>query len=377
MLYNELPTAFPWYEKLQQQDRYAENVAPVCDYKLITPRDALLPFEIKKPPAGAMPIVWEIFEINSNTLITTLTGSIAAKIRVYLVEGNEYYIYDGTTLGIALAAGYYYSKLTWADDLAYYSEMFFIPDDGAFNVGADGATQFLKIEWWNTADIRPILYNAKDDNDVPYFRNVAYLDTFVTASEPTIDEDGERDGYDQVIITFQKVTFPYRITTAVPNFLKNALVMLSLHDHKNITTNFGIRSGDPEKVVVTSATDANGAISIVDILFQELIVMKKGCGENMATDCVGFTPAITSVEHVSTNYVIEGSAAEDGNVKLYGLTTIDGTPVLASGTVYTAAELLAGITIDQAAFLGYNYIAIRADYFGCNFGLSNVVAKPV
>ena len=69
MLFNELPIAFPWYEKLEQQNRYRENVEPVCDYKLVSPRDALLPFQFWKAPAGLVPNLWEVFEVNTQTKV--------------------------------------------------------------------------------------------------------------------------------------------------------------------------------------------------------------------------------------------------------------------------------------------------------------------
>jgi hypothetical protein len=116
---------------------------------------------------------------------------------------------------------------------------------------------------------------------VPYFRNVAYLDTFITASEPEIVEDGERDGHDELIITFQKAIIKYRITLPVAEYLKKAMSLLNMHDHVILTTHRSIRSGELEKLTFSSVLEANGAFSIVDLLFQETILVKKGCGENM------------------------------------------------------------------------------------------------
>lgn len=47
LLYNELPTVFPWYDKIGKQQRYRENAAKMCDYRLLNPRDRLLPFQFK------------------------------------------------------------------------------------------------------------------------------------------------------------------------------------------------------------------------------------------------------------------------------------------------------------------------------------------
>jgi hypothetical protein len=273
--------------------------------------------------------------------------------------------------------GYYYSKITWPDGGVKYSEMFHVPEDGIFSINADNNIPFIKLEWWNEADIRPVFFNDKRSDGKPYFRNIAYLDTFITASEPEIIEDGNRDGNDELIATFQKALIKYRVTVMVPDFLKKAMAIMQLHDHVVITTKNGLRSGEITKLAVTSALEASGALSVVDIIFQEIILLKKGCGENMKTDCQGSAPTITNVVHSGTDFVITGSAPAGTIITLYRQVAFTSSPELASGVTYTDAQLLLGITVDQAAFYGGNYIVIHAGKFGCDFGFSNVVAKPV
>lgn len=48
MIFNELPIVFPFYDKLEKQHRFRDVADGACMYKLITPRNALLPFQIKK-----------------------------------------------------------------------------------------------------------------------------------------------------------------------------------------------------------------------------------------------------------------------------------------------------------------------------------------
>ena len=47
MIFNELPIVFPFYDKLEKQHRFRDVADGACAYKLITPRNALLPFQIK------------------------------------------------------------------------------------------------------------------------------------------------------------------------------------------------------------------------------------------------------------------------------------------------------------------------------------------
>jgi hypothetical protein len=279
MLFSELPVGFPWYDRIEQQDRYNENVEPVCDYKLISPVNALLPFEFILPPGTVMPTIWEILRIDSNAVEVDISAQIGL-IRSAERNGKTYFYYDGAALEMLLpAGGYFYSRLTFAGGIKKFSEMFYIP--GIFFLIADNEISFLRIVWYNQTDLRPIFYNDLV-GCLPFFKNVAYLDTFITASEPEIEVDGEKDGNDVLIPTFQKMIIPYRITVVVPDFLKRALMLMQMHDTVIITTKQGIRSGAVENITVTSALEANGGLSTVDIVFQEdLAIVKKGCGENM------------------------------------------------------------------------------------------------
>jgi hypothetical protein len=281
MLFDELPIAFPWYSKIEHQNRYNENVEPICDYKLITPRDALLPFEFTKPVAGN-PTGWNIYEINTGALMATI--NVLTPVRKVTRAGLDYIYYNGSALStsggtLSLPPGYYYSRMAFAGSIYYYSEMFFIPEDAPL-VGS-AAVPYLKLEWWNLSDIPPIFYNDITGG-LPYFVNRVYLDTFITASEPEIEEDGTRDGNDELIPTFQKAIIRYRVTFEAPDFLKKALTIMQMHDQIKLTTKNNIRAGIVRRINVTSALEANGGLSIVDLLFEETIAMvKKGCAQNM------------------------------------------------------------------------------------------------
>jgi len=292
MLFTELPVAFPWYPDKRQQSRYNENAEAICSYKLITPVDALLRFEFWKPAADFLPNLWEIFNADSDQQVANISPSIPMITRKK-IEGKEYYYYKGDRLNattglLNLPQGFYYSRLVFPNGEMYFSEMFFVPDlhNYGFNVADDDNINFLRLEWWNDGDLRPIFYNnVPAGATVPDFRNVIYLDSFVTNSEPQITEDGTRDGEDTVIETFQKALIAYRITVVVPDFLKRALMLLEMHDHVLLTTKWGVRSGEIERIEVASTLEANGALSVVDMLFQEdMAMVKKGCADNMIFD---------------------------------------------------------------------------------------------
>lgn len=384
MLFTELPIAFPWYPKIEQQNRYNENVEPVCDYKLVTPRDAMLPFQFVKPVAGIMPNLWEIFEINTNNQVANITTSVPF-LNVRKIEGKEYFYYDGRTLkaafgaDLSLAPGYYYSRMAFPNGEMFFSEMFYVPavDDGAFNIADDDNIPFIRLEWWNDGDLRPIFYRHIEPGQTkPVFRNVAYIDTFITASEPEITEDGTRDGEDELIPTFQKVVVPYRITIVVPDFFKKALMVMQIHDHMVLATKFGVRSGEIRKVVISSALEAAGGLSVVDILFQQdVATVKKGCADNMNADCSGgFLPGLNPVTTAGSNYVLNGTSPAGSTIRFFRLNSPMDVPTEDKhvGGDYTNVQFTAGVSIPTADFFGSAYVVARSFSFGCDYGFTNV-----
>lgn len=281
MLFNELITGFPWYDKIEKQNRYNEHTGNICDYKLISPADALLPFQFYRSVGGAAPVSWQVYDANSQTIVANLNNDIPLLVQT-VKEGKEYFTYYGQGLqNIALSTGFYYSRLNFPDGQVFFSEMFHIPEN-LFYVANANDTQFLKITWYNNSDLRPIFYNDKDGFGVPKFKNTLYVDTFIHASEPQITEEGAKDGNDEQIITFQKIVIPYRITIEAPDFLKKALHTLPMHDIVNVQTKKGVREGNIENLKVTSTLEAFGALSVVDLLFSDdLVIVKKGCPDNM------------------------------------------------------------------------------------------------
>lgn len=394
MIYNELPTAFPFYDKIEKQQRFRENAEMYCDYRLINPKNSLLPFQIKIDYNRAAEIFdrAEVFqegervdangsiiedenyirtgyiEINSSTInyrtrevisvlgwffdedyspinvIQTATkeGSVVppanAKYAAFNVSKNkatrvrdkfeftlskddllplyageitewkifdeagreaidlsknielirrddflngQYCSYNGEVLKVEtysnpeaklhLPVGKYYSYIKLERGDKFYSEVFTVPGDW-FYKGEE--SNFMKIEFWNSCDIEPISYGDG-------WRQETYIDSFIFTSEPEVEEDGARDGDDNLIPTFQKMVVKYRFSAAVPDFMKIALVSLQIHDNVRITTAGNIREGKVERISSSATTGESGAYSVVDIVLEQHILTKKACCSNM------------------------------------------------------------------------------------------------
>ena len=54
-LFSELPTVLPFYTDKRNQNRFKENVAKNCPFKLLSPKNRPLPFTIQIPKGSPPP----------------------------------------------------------------------------------------------------------------------------------------------------------------------------------------------------------------------------------------------------------------------------------------------------------------------------------
>lgn len=188
-----------------------------------------------------------------------------------LFQKNNYALVD-----LNLMPGNYYSVIEF-ENAIYYSEMFTVPNN-RFRIAEPN--EFMRVDFWNNSDIAPVMYQP-GDGDV--WRQYVYIDSYVYASDPEIEIDGERDENDLIIPTFQRLVTKYRFSALVPDFLKTALVSIQMHDNIEITTENSIRSGKVDRMTSDTAIEGDGAYSSIDIVFDQYVMTKRSCDENMST----------------------------------------------------------------------------------------------
>lgn len=358
ILFNELPIIFPFYEKKEMQDKNNENVKTTCVNELISPSNAVLPFQIRLPLEETQkPLKWEVFK-DCGGISIDLSNNLD-KISGYSLENGFYIQYKGEALTaygkeLDLKTGNYYVKLTF-EDFEYYSEVFNIPLN-RFKVEEENIP-YLKIEYSNTGDIDPIIYKGG-------FTNVVYLDTFIHKSEPEIQEDGERDGQDELTPTFQKLVIKYNFTVLVPNFLKIALVSLQMHDLIKITTPNNIRSGLISGCNVSFIDEDNGALSTVDVKFTQYVLTKNSCAENIS---------FYEVENMQP--VLEVATIENNNVFLKGNIPLGSWANIYKGSNkiksnITRSAIANGINLGNTGAGSYK---IESENYNSNHGFSNSI----
>jgi len=110
MIYDELNTAFRWYNSLSRQNRFKNACAAMCDFALPSVCNDILPFQIKTSAFGT-PTTWKVIYLDGEILVPTTTPSTdatsnwspithsgAGSIMVYSSSTTKYYgIADFTT----------------------------------------------------------------------------------------------------------------------------------------------------------------------------------------------------------------------------------------------------------------------------------------
>jgi hypothetical protein len=309
LIYNELPTSFPWYDKIEKQHNCRENVNISKTYNLISPQDALLPFEILiDTGAVLLATEWHILDMNGN-LVADISRNIPL-LKGRTVDAGTYIFYNGEQLSItvgsgsqplSLSTGGYYSRIMFGGVLPFYSELFRVPLNKFSVNDPDTAVNYMKISYSNGCDIAPILYAG---NNGEVFTQVMYLDTFVHTSEPEVEQDGEQDGNNRDIDSYQRMIVSYRFSLIVPDFLKIAITSLQLHTVVNVVTAKGVRKGTIDSMTISSTVEDNGAYSKVDVKFEQTMMVKHGCCDFMALSNVNLPVNILDPTFIKPGFLL-------------------------------------------------------------------------
>lgn len=272
-IFKELPIVFPFYENHKQKDINKENVESICAFKLISPKNALLPFQIEIPKDKANPISWKIIGINGSEI--DISNNLN-KIKIYVFEEKKQAVYFGEELNFVygsrneplnLQNGFYYTIFNFSDGTYYVSDVFFA---AGFNVGAN--TEFMQVDFWQDKDVEPLIFRNG-------WKQTIYLSTFVHSAIPEVEEETEKDGFNSEIPTFQRMVLKYKFVELVPDFIKIALVSLQMQDNVYISLS-DKRSGKIDRVSVESQPDETIGLNNVEVIFEDDVLIKTACGEN-------------------------------------------------------------------------------------------------
>lgn len=272
-LYDELTTVLPFYTNKRNQERFKENVAKNCALKLLSPSNALLPFLLKLPKSSPKPTAFNLVDLNGTK--TNLMNNIS-KLKAFDFDDLAYCYYNGEELIFKFDSfeqpldlqGFFFIELM-IGGVEYFSEMFFMSKEIKTSGFSD---RMVKVEFYDEKDIEPIRYRNG-------FKQVFYLDTFIHTSEPEIEEENEVDGLGGQIPTFTKFTIKQKMEVVIPDFFKNAIMTMQMHDEIFVYEQ-NKREGKIDRIKVTPNVDETGASFTVEIVLETDILIKTQCEDN-------------------------------------------------------------------------------------------------
>lgn len=153
----EINTPFVWYDDILKQNRYNTYCDAICDYKLISPTDTLLPFQIKTNEATYLIQSWKLYCADDDSLYVDLSAYIG-ELQTFAPRNDYYYIVYTPTMSFAeeLECGSYYSIVSGITQsgasfgtFLYYSEVFNVVDFSDDSGIQDSFPLFTPFRWYN------------------------------------------------------------------------------------------------------------------------------------------------------------------------------------------------------------------------------------
>lgn len=272
-IFKEMPIVLPFYEDVRHQNERLENRANLCPFKLLSPENGLLPFQIALTSPAPVPVSWEIVSACGNVSID-ITNNLPL-IKVYEFEERSVAVYFGDELTFKFATreeplkldtGRYFSRFVFPDGSYLASEIFVVPER-SFKT-SDRPDWLVTLEFWDDVDAEPVIYRDG-------WRQRIFLDTFIHSAVPEIEEETRPDGYNSDVPVFQKLMFRYKFVDDVPDFIKIPFISLQMSDNIYIYTNG--REGSIDRVFVTAQPDETGVSNLLEVILEDDIIIKTAC----------------------------------------------------------------------------------------------------
>lgn len=156
-----LKLPFAWYTDIDMQNRYKENCSAICDFKLVSPVNKFLPFQIRTdliPAHGILITHWRLMCAQDNSLYRDLTP-IIGQLDVYVLDDVVYLIYDNEAdLTADMDCGSYYLEIETSDTenfpnpaATFYSEVF-VATDFTETLDTEQLPLFTAWRWYDNID---------------------------------------------------------------------------------------------------------------------------------------------------------------------------------------------------------------------------------
>lgn len=123
---------------------------------------------------------------------------------------------------------------------------------------------YIKLEWWNTCDIGGIYYQGG-------FVNTIYIPSDICKPSYNTLIEEEENGEGVPVMSYGRVQKIPEIQYYVPEYLADALSLLSVHNNVRFTYTNGLYAGLVRNCTINVEwdTDSNDCMALVTITFQQ------------------------------------------------------------------------------------------------------------
>lgn len=254
----------PFYDSVEKQN-HRKTYAFDQTFNLISEHVRILPFQIKRThSAGATINKLKLINLKTGSATDILSEAVSAGLGVleFSSEGYDLIINQSLLIlpTITLDLGQHYLEMGDTANNTWFSEV--------FNVVVD-VSQYLKLSYWDEDNF------AHSDGHIDYsipYKNYVYLPTEIGKPEYPFEEVAQkRDGY--TFIEKQISEKKYKFTFIAPEFLCDALRIVRMHDHIEITSKG--ETYNVENIILEPKWKNQGDIASIEAEFECDTVIKK------------------------------------------------------------------------------------------------------
>jgi hypothetical protein len=267
MFDNTLHIPLRFYNQVEKQDRFKPYVT-TRRFTQYTDSTHLPPFQISIVRAGTLT---SLKLVNVLTLQeTTVTTGSDFYIEDFNVLGVSYAIYDKSTALSAIPYGDYYLKATFSVGV-YYSEVFTVNDITGKSI----------LTWRGTNDIGGIDYTNTGHSQ---FSNNLVFDCTLAKPEYIIEEEAVEDGDGNQLMTFQRSVKLFKFWFYGPEYIADALALVSLHDVVQFTTYYGLPESETGTIydfAMSAEWQETKGLAKITCEFRDSPIIKTTCANNL------------------------------------------------------------------------------------------------
>jgi hypothetical protein len=320
---SEIKTPLRIYRNEGLKDKNKKGCDKQCPYKLIAPSNRILPFQFWRPLSSAIINTVELLDVNG-VLVQELAGSPGPAWMLITPQSDAVVPVDIITFlgdedfGLDLPCGFYSLRITDEDELVYYSEDFFVPEDITCNA---------QLKWSHNCNYLGNLYYGNA------LQNKFYLEDGVTpmaGAVNVIKEYDENGNKDRILRRIRKETRYSLKVGPVPWFVADALTEMPLHSSVLLVLNNSLGQDTIHEVDVQleDADDLDDCKQdcIITFMLQEVTVVD-GCCDGEVEIPVECAEQICDIDFSQETTILTDWFYTDAQAILDGL-SVDSAPTL-------------------------------------------------